>query len=95
MQFLISASDYTDAYALERRMAARPNHLVLMQAFKADGHFHFGGALLDEQERMIGSVLVLEFPTRADVDVWLEQEPYIVQKVWEKVTVQPFRLAKV
>ncbi len=95
MQFLISAHDHTDAGALERRMAARPNHLSLMQAFKEAGQFHFGGALLDEQERMIGSTLVLEFPSRADVDAWLEKEPYMLQNVWEKVTVQPFRLAKV
>ena len=65
MQFLIIAYDGTDEGALKRRMAAREAHLVGARAMKANGSMIVGGAILDDQGRMVGSSCIVEFPDRA------------------------------
>ena len=52
-----------------------------------------GGAILDDAGGMIGSVLITEFPTRADLDAWLAADPYVTGAVWERLEVKPFRTA--
>ncbi len=37
---------------------------------------------------MKGSLLVLDFPTRGDLDSYLASEPYVVEKVWEKIEIE-------
>lgn len=93
MQFVVTAWDGTDAMALERRMAARPAHLELGRRLQAEGRRLFAAALLDEQERMVGSVIVAEVPDRAALDAWLAEEPYITGKVWERVEVRACRVS--
>jgi uncharacterized protein YciI len=44
---------------------------------------------------MIGSMILYEVPDRAFLDNLLKNEPYIYNKVWEKIEIKPFRLAKI
>ena len=37
---------------------------------------------------MKGSVLILDFPDRAALDEYLANEPYVLEKVWEKIEVE-------
>ena len=37
---------------------------------------------------MKGSVLILDFPSRAELDAYLAAEPYVVEHVWEKIEVE-------
>ncbi|MGW5236075.1 YciI family protein [Streptomyces nodosus] len=92
MQFLLIGYDGTGDGALDRRLAAREAHVALGDKLVAEGHMLFGTAILDEQDRMIGSMLVLEYPSRAELDAWLEIEPYVVQNVWETIEVKPVRV---
>nr|WP_255478539.1 YciI family protein [Rufibacter sp. XAAS-G3-1] len=92
---MITALDYTDAQALERRMAARPNHLEMVKKLKASGNFILGGAMLNPSGEMMGSTMVVEFDNEDGVQQWLTQEPYLLQKVWEKVDITPFKVAVV
>ena len=94
MQFLITAYDGTDEGALERRMAAREAHLVGARAMKANGSMIVGGAILDDDGRMVGSSCIVEFPDRAAVDAWLATDPYVTGDVWRKIEVRPFRCAQ-
>jgi len=95
MQFLLVALDGTDPGAFERRMKVRPAHLEKIAVLKKRGEFLLGGAILDDDEKMIGSMIVYEFPDRAALDRSLENEPYIVNNVWEKIEIKPYRLAKI
>jgi uncharacterized protein len=52
-----------------------------------------GGAILSEVGDMVGSMLLLEFPARKDLDAWLVQDPYVTDGVWDEVEVHPFRTA--
>ena len=84
MQFIIKA--YDGINTLERRMAVRPRHLENMS--KVNGKVICAGGLLDNEGKMKGSVLIMEFADRAGLDAYLASEPYIAEHVWEKVTVE-------
>lgn len=88
MQFMLKALDGADA--LKRRLAARPRHLENMARLKE--HVICGGGLLDEEGKMKGSVLILEFPGKEDMDEYLRTEPYVVENVWEQIEVQPLNV---
>ena len=84
MQYIITA--YDGAGMLEKRMEVRPQHLENMERVKE--HVVCAGGLLDEEGKMKGSALVMEFPGREELDAYLDSEPYIREHVWEKVTVE-------
>ena len=92
-QYLVTAYDYTDEGALQRRMNIRPHHLDGASSLKANGNFILGGAMLNDEGKMIGSTMVLQFETEEELEAWQQGEPYITQKVWETVDVKPFRVA--
>jgi uncharacterized protein YciI len=91
-QFMVLAYDGGDAGAKERRMAARPAHFAGLEPMVARGEILTGGALLDDGGNMIGSILLTEFPSRAELDAWLEREPYVTGGVWHKIEVKPARV---
>ena len=91
MQFLIKA--YDGEGLLERRMEVRPRHLENMG--KVNGKVICAGGLLDENGKMKGSALVMEFADQAGLDDYLASEPYIAEHVWEKVEVEPMNVVLV
>lgn len=93
MQYLILAYDGTDPGALDRRLAVRPRHLEVARAMADAGTLREGGALLDEEGRMVGSMAIVEFADRADLDRWLETDPYVTGGVWQDIQVRPYRRA--
>lgn len=94
MQFILIAYDGTDAGALERRMKVREGHLQNIDILKNNGEFKCGGAILDNEGKMIGSMIIYDFPDREALDACLKNEVYISGGVWEKIEIRPFRLAK-
>lgn len=94
-QYIVTGYDYTDEGALQRRMDVRPHHLDGIKAMKAKGNYLIGGALLNEEEKMIGSVMILQFESDEELAAWQQGEIYISQKVWETVDIKPFRVAQV
>jgi len=88
MQFVIKA--YDGPGMLEKRMEVRPRHLEGMN--KMSRHIICAGGMLDEEGKMKGSVLVLEFDSRADLDAYLAQEPYVLEHVWDRIEVDPMNV---
>ncbi len=84
MQFVITA--YDGVGLLERRMEVRPRHMEGMARMAE--HVLCAGGLLDETGRMKGSVLVMEFRDREELDAYLVQEPYVTEHVWERIEVE-------
>ena len=84
MQFLIKA--YDGPNMLEKRMAVRPRHLEGMK--QLGKQIICAGGLLDDAGKMKGSALVMEFPDRAALDAYLKNEPYVVEGVWQEITVE-------
>jgi len=94
-QYIIYAWDGTDENALERRMNVRPAHFDGARKLKANGNFIIGGAMLDAKGKMIGSMMVVQFEKREQLQHWLDSEPYITGKVWERIDIRPFKIADV
>ena len=94
-QYIVYGWDGTDEQALERRMNARPAHFENSRRIKATGNFILGGAMLNDEGKMIGSTMVVQFETKEELQQWLDTEPYITGKVWEKTDIRPFRVAVV
>ncbi len=84
MQFIVTG--YDGAGMLEKRMEVRGQHLENMG--KVKGKVLCAGGLLDEEGKMKGSVLIFDFENRELLNEYLASEPYIVNKVWEKVEVE-------
>ena len=84
MQFMIKA--YDGKGMLEKRMEVRPRHLDGMRMLGK--HIICAGGLLDDEGKMKGSALILDFPDRAALDEYLSNEPYVTEHVWEKIDVE-------
>ncbi len=84
MQFIVKA--YDGEGMLDRRMEVRPRHLEGMASLGT--HVVCAGGLLDEEGKMKGSVLVLDFETRDELDRYIANEPYVLEHVWEKIEVE-------
>lgn len=93
MQFMVTAYDGKDDGALNRRMSVREAHIEGANQLKDSGHLIAGGAILDEAEQMIGSTMYVEFDSKAELDQWLANDPYVTGKVWQDINVLPIRLA--
>lgn len=91
MQFIIKAYDGPDM--LEKRMEVRPDHLEGMKALGKQ--IICAGGLLDDEGKMKGSALVMEFPNRAALDNYLANEPYVVAGVWQKIEVETMNVVLV
>ena len=88
MQFLIRAYDGKDM--LKKRMEVRQRHIENLS--KVNGKVICRGGLLDEDGKMKGSALVMEFSDRKALDDYLATEPYIAEGVWESVKVEPMNV---
>lgn len=92
MQFVVTAMDYRDPQALERRMQHREAHLAGVRELIDRGAFLSGGAILDDDGKMIGSTLHLEFPDRESLERQLQADPYVSGKVWENIEIRQVKL---
>ena len=94
-QYLIIAKDGKDEKALERRKNVRPVHLAGAKKLKENGNFVIGGAMLDDENNMRGSIMIVQFDTEEEFKNWYDNEPYIAGGVWKKIEVKAFRVADV
>jgi len=92
MQFALICHDRPGALA--ERLAVRNLHLSGVVDLKREGRIIEGGAILDAEGNMAGSVVLCDFPDRAALDAYLESEVYVRNKVWETVEVLSVRLVQ-
>ncbi|QND72858.1 YciI family protein [Tardiphaga robiniae] len=91
MQFTIIARDDTAEGTPAKRLAARVEHLERIHALKAEGAVIDGGAIIDPEGKMVGSIVLCEYPDRAALDAYIESEIYYRERVWKDIEVLPFR----
>ena len=87
MRFIVIGRDGSDGGALERRTAARDAHLTLGDEYLEKGNFLAAIALLNEEQQMCGSVMLVDFPSRTELNSWLEVEPYVTGHVWKNIEI--------
>ena len=71
---------------LDKRMEVRPRHLEGIERIKE--HVICAGGLLDDEGNMMGSVLIMEYESREQLDEYLANEPYVQENVWQKIEVE-------
>ncbi len=74
MQFIIKA--YDGEGMLDKRMEVRPRHLEGMK--KLNDHIICAGGLLDDEGKMKGSALIMDFESRKELDDYIANEPYVM-----------------
>lgn len=95
MLYAITGRDVPDS--LERRLAARPAHLVRLQALQDEGRLLLAGPFpaVDAADPgpagFTGSLIVAEFPSLQDAQQWADADPYVAAGVFTQITVKPFR----
>lgn len=95
MLYAIIGHDGPDS--LERRRAARPAHLVRVEALVAAGRLILAGPFpaIDAADPgpagFSGSLIVAEFESLAAARAWADADPYVTAGVYERVDVRPFR----
>lgn len=87
MQFLVIGKDGKDEKAVERRLAVRQAHLKLGDQMEQSGSRWYGAVLLDDNQNMIGSMAVMDFPSEKELQEYLKKEPYVIGHVWKRVEV--------
>ena len=88
MQFIVIAYDGIDDKAIERRNAVREDHLKNAKEMFDSGKWLYAAAILDDAGKMIGSMVMCDFVSREELKKqWLNREPYVLGKVWEKIDI--------
>lgn len=93
--YAIIAEDNPDT--LEKRLAARPDHLKRVTQLVDEGRLLVAGPhpAIDTADPgkagFTGSLIIADFPSLADARAWANEDPYVAAGVYGKVTVKPFR----
>lgn len=94
MLYAIISEDIPNS--LERRLAARPDHLARLEALRDEGRLVLAGPhpAVDSQSPgeagFSGSLVVAEFDAQASAQAWADADPYILAGVYARVVVKPF-----
>ena len=83
--------------SLEKRVAARPQHLHRLNELQEQGRLVLCGPMpaIDSMDPgpagFTGSLIVAEFPSLQAAEVWADADPYVTSGVYAKVAVKPFK----
>lgn len=95
MYYAIISTDVENS--LEKRKAARPDHLARLEALKSEGRLLIAGPhpAIDNEDPgeagFSGSLVVAEFASLEEAKDWADNDPYIAAGVYADVIVKPFK----
>ena len=94
MAYVLICKDKPDAAQV--RLDNRAAHIEFAKSWGSA--VAIGGPMLSEpddagEQQMIGSLIVLDLDTRAEVDRFVASDPYGIAGLFESVTVQPYKIA--
>ena len=95
MLYAIISEDVPNS--LERRLAARPDHLARLETLRDEARLVLAGPhpAIDAdnpgEAGFSGSLVVAEFDSLEDAQAWADADPYMIAGVYAKVTVKPFK----
>ena len=96
MYYAIIAEDNNNS--LEKRLAARPDHLERLNALKDEGRLLVAGPhpAIDSEDPgpagFSGSLVIAEFDSLDEAKNWADDDPYIAAGVYKQVTVKPYKV---
>lgn len=93
--YAIVGEDVPDS--LDKRLAARPDHLARLNQLKDEGRLLLAGPFpaIDSPDPgpagFSGSLIVAAFDSLEAARTWAEADPYVAAGVYAKVAVRPFK----
>lgn len=95
MEFLVimRIRDPRDPRVQRRRDEVRDAHLKQSSVLQQNGNLVLGGAIFDSEGNPAGSAAIARFDSRADLERWLENDPWTEARVWQDFEIIPFRIA--
>ena len=87
MQFVIEAQDKPNAFDL--RAATRQAHLDYLK--EQDAILLAAGPFLDAEDRMIGSLLIVDVASEAEARAFAENDPFAKARLFASTTVRKWR----
>jgi uncharacterized protein YciI len=85
------------AHSLEKRKAARPEHVARLQVLRDAGRLIIAGPFpaVDNEDPseagFTGSLIVAEFDSLTAAQAWADSDPYLAAGVYAQVQVMPFK----
>jgi len=82
---------------LDKRLAARPAHIERLHNLKDQGRLLLAGPCpaIDNIDPgpagFSGSIIVAEFDSLEQARSWADADPYVMEGVYQQVTVKPFK----
>jgi uncharacterized protein YciI len=96
VHFVITAFDGKDSEAGTRRNNAREQHLEGVKKLIKERKHLYGAAILDGEGKMIGSIMIVDYPSREIlVSEWLNNEPYVIGNVWQEIDIKPCKVPNI
>ncbi|NIC05038.1 YciI family protein [Billgrantia bachuensis] len=95
MLYAIISEDVKNS--LERRLAARPDHLARLEKLRDEGRLVLAGPhpAVDAENPgdagFSGSLVIAEFDNLETAQAWADADPYMIAGVYAKATVKPFK----
>ncbi|PXX91348.1 YciI family protein [Halomonas heilongjiangensis] len=95
MLYAIISEDVKNS--LERRLAARPDHLARLEKLRDEGRLVLAGPhpAIDSEDPgeagFSGSLVVAEFDSLPDAQAWADADPYMIAGAYARVSVKPFK----
>jgi len=83
--------------SLSARLASRPAHLARLHALQSEGRLLLAGPFpaIDAEdpgpEGFSGSLIIAEFASLDEAQIWANADPYVTAGVYVRVSVKPFR----
>jgi uncharacterized protein YciI len=75
--------------SLELRLSERPRHLDYLETVL--DKILYGGALLNDEDKQIGSILIIDVADKAAADVFAISDPYVDAGLFASTSVCRFR----
>lgn len=92
---MIYATDVQNS--LEKRLAARPDHLARLSELQSQGRLFVAGPTpaIDSEDPgaagFTGSLVIAEFENIEQAKSWADSDPYVTAGVYDKVVVKPYK----
>ena len=88
MLYVLICKDQIDSEELRKKV--RPDHLHYLQDF---GIRLAGPILSDDQQTMVGSLILLECNNKEEAEAFASNDPYNTVGLYESVEISPYRQA--
>jgi len=95
MYYAIISEDKPNS--LERRLAARPEHLERLKTLASEGRLLVAGPhpAIDSEDPgeagFTGSLVIAEFTSLEEAQAWADADPYVAADVYAEVKVKPYK----